>query len=408
MTYNTRSSSVALSSNTPDNSTASTNGAVPPSNGPSSTSGLPSSAALPASPPTHDILASVQAAIASSLGPLDNRLQQIEHQLSSASPLTRSDNLNPSLQQPSPDDIAAPTRQLQNELEGGNPMPSASSVFERLGQQGFPTNWEGRASGMDTSKMVGQWFSGVKSEHVQAILRNDFIPTDLIKLLSHGKSTGKGKSMELQLGSIGTVALNPLEADAEDYAMWSFFQAWEIYRGIFIWGAPSSSRGLLASALSAHTNTLFRLTRSYSWPAARAYHFAFHQLRLDDSITVYDPNAWRKVDSDLVSEHCLTSFASTSSQPKTRVNYRSQPYPSPSNSVAIPMSERVRFPQATSPRVTGQRRQNLPVTRAFPGLCDFYNLRSGCRRDPCPWTHGCNRCGRLDHAAFQCSAPHST
>ncbi|RPA79914.1 hypothetical protein BJ508DRAFT_415595 [Ascobolus immersus RN42] len=271
-----------------------------------------------------------------------------------------------------------------------------------------------------TIRSISQWFPSVKPEHVRAILRNEFIPTDLVKLISGPGTQGRKRKSGLILRSntnTGAVELTDPETTEEEYHAWTFFQAWELYKGIFIWGAPASRRGQLASALAIYTHTLHRLQRSYSWSGAHAYHFAFHQFRVDDLSTLYEPESWRLVDTVLVNELCATATPSylrlpPMSKPYTRSRYRYHPYidsnpiPPASNAAptSTPLTERIRF-MPTNPTESN----NGNSARRFPRLCDHYNSRpQGCTRQNCKFYHGCNICGKADHAAFDCTSAHAS
>ncbi|RPA71561.1 hypothetical protein BJ508DRAFT_315504 [Ascobolus immersus RN42] len=273
-------------------------------------------------------------------------------------------------------------------------------------------------------KSVGQWFPSVKMEYIRAILRNEFQPTDIGKLVNSFRQNGrfgrKDGALVPRVSSSGAVEFHNPDAVEEDYNAWEFFQAWEVYKGIFIWGAPGAEcRGKLGTALSVYTHTIHKLRRSYSWPAARSYHFSFHQFRVEDSTTLYDPEAWRTIDTSLISEVCLTVNLSPVTSPfdpariKPRFS-RYHPYApdstmggQASSTSSSSLSERIRFPvnpsltmQSGPPSATGSRR--------FPGLCDHFNSKPhGCTRQPCRFMHACNSCGRLGHGAFECTSPQS-
>lgn len=357
--------------------------------------------------------------LVTTLGPLNTRLDALETQLQSQNH-TNLNNL----------DDSGPTQQLQQELEGGE----SNSVF-LANQLGGGSTMVSIGEG----KTISQWFSGVRPEHIRQILRNEFLPTDIGKLLLGlgGKNPSrKDGTLVPRLNSEGGIEFTNRDITEEDYNnMWSFLQAWEMYRGIFLWGAPSPVRGQLASALSAYTNSIFKLRKSYPWPAVRNYHFAFHSLRLEDSSSTYDPEAWRRINPDLVSEHCLTAplsstfnTAASSSRSRQQSN-RYHPYNSSdtnnySNRFGSPplqngsLESRIRFPPGHPAPVSGSNANMLAASstaissvsgfsqRRFPGLCDHWNSRQdGCVRTNCRFTHACNACGRSGHPAFECTAP---
>ncbi|RPA76814.1 hypothetical protein BJ508DRAFT_330795 [Ascobolus immersus RN42] len=258
-------------------------------------------------------------------------------------------------------------------------------------------------------RVIGQWFPSVRSDQIKAILRNELPPTEIAKLLNGSGSFGSSSSSRKRDASAvvarwnaqGLMELTMPETTEEDYQAWTFFQAWELFKGIFLWGAPPAQRGLLASALCIYTHTIHRLRRSYSWPAARSYHFAFHQQRMDDPTILFDPEAWKAVDPGLISELCLTSLPfqmqlDRNVRPRRQTALPSRPY-SNSGTNQIPLGERIRFPDNSA--FQGRR---------FPGICYHYNSKSGCNRTNCQWHHSCNRCGKDGHTALDCTSAHST
>ncbi|RPA75575.1 hypothetical protein BJ508DRAFT_331986 [Ascobolus immersus RN42] len=365
----------------------------------SSTSSMPTSSSS-ATLDSQTLLSSIQSTLAHSLAPLTQRLDQLEQQLQSPR------NTNSRDADTDAEDSGA-TQQLQHELEGGNPPP-VESVFSAAARRS-----DNLATNEHEFKVVSSWFSSVRAEHIRLILRNEFEPTDIVKLVHGlGKKERKKDNMVTLNEASGALELANSSTTEDEYAMYTFFQAWEVYRGIFIWGAPFHLRGSLAAALSVYTSILFKLIRSYSWPGARSYHFSFHQQRVTNPTTAYNPDIWRKVDTDLVSEHCLTTAHSfpPSQQYLSRSRLfqrpsqpRFHPYSASSETgngrpTTGPLEARIRFPF----------RNNSGSVRRF-GLCDAFNSRpDGCTQgENCRYSHACNSCGKFGHGAFQCTAPHS-
>ncbi|RPA73189.1 hypothetical protein BJ508DRAFT_314040 [Ascobolus immersus RN42] len=407
----------------------------------------PSSAAT--SGARAELLSSLQEVLTTTLEPLTSRMEQLETHLSLHPPPTGTPTLFPSLSLPGSaipqeeNDTAASSRQLHQELEGGLPQSVFASVM------GSTAAKDATILNANELKLISQWFSGVKPEYIRLILKHEFPPTDIVKL-THGltgKSPRKDTPLVPRLSDVGkdgfgVLAFASPEPTEEEYSMFLFLQAWEVYRGIFIWGAPTPLRGPLASALSAHSLTVFRLSKVYSWVGARAYHFAFHQLRLDDPATIYQPESWRRVNPDLVHEHCFTnpansirssySFSSSPSRYLPRHFARFQPYhnnslsygpgllpganfntrsnlPTPVQS-AQPLSERIQFQPSSHAGPAGNQTTQLGTNmgqgmRKFPNLCDHYNARpNGCFRTNCKFLHACNVCGKVGHGAFECTS----
>ncbi|RPA83463.1 hypothetical protein BJ508DRAFT_304653 [Ascobolus immersus RN42] len=351
-------------------------------------------------PSNSEILSSLQTALTNTLTPLTERMERLESQLAFQAPL----------RPPMPEDVQedhnsnSPTQQLHQELEGGVPIRDGpQSVFSQHAALFDKVP--------DAVKTVELWFSGVKSDYIRQILRNEFIPTDINKLIQGLGAKTPRTVIPLQVNEAGTaLELASPAAVEEDYAMWTFFQAWEVYRSIFLWGSPMQTRGQLASSLCIYTNNLHKLRRSYSWPAARAYHFAFHQLRVSNASTAYDVDVWRRIDPDLVAEHCMTApgvihshpapqSASDRSRARANSTARFHPY-EPPLSQSSSLMDRVRFPLNNS---------NGPSRRRFSAPCDHYNSREGgCNRINCRFAHACNRCGKFGHGAYACSAPNAS
>lgn len=132
--------------------------------------------------------------------------------------------------------------------------------------------------------------------------------------------------------------------------------------------------------------------------------FRFHQLRIEDPITLYSADAWRLVDSALVSELCLTVASYIQPDCPRRLLNRFQPYPNDTPSSASAsgsLGDRICFQPSQSGLTASS-------TRRFPGLCDHWNSRpGGCIRHSCRFSHACNGCGNSGHGAFECTATQS-
>jgi len=88
--------------------------------------------------------------------------------------------------------------------------------------------------------------------------------------------------------------------------MSSFFKAWAAYSGILLKLAPYALQGELAIPLFLYTMSLYDLLEKYAWDDVRSYHFQFHRKRVASGKSIYLPDEWRLLDSELIASRCFT------------------------------------------------------------------------------------------------------
>ncbi|RPA71946.1 hypothetical protein BJ508DRAFT_335555 [Ascobolus immersus RN42] len=154
-----------------------------PSSQPQTDSQFTTAPSLNAVPQTSStaILSDFRNILVTTLTPINTRILELEQQLHATQTAQAG-------ARPSPVNLASlaqeetgPSQQLQHDLEGG--PQSSHSVFTaaQLAQDGIADAVEATACKFSDreSRTIGSWFSGVRAEHVRAILRNEFTPTDI-------------------------------------------------------------------------------------------------------------------------------------------------------------------------------------------------------------------------------------
>jgi hypothetical protein len=89
----------------------------------------------------------------------------------------------------------------------------------------------------------------------------------------------------------------------------SFWQAWELYKAVFIATAPLSLRAELAISLAVYTSNLWKLRNNYNAAGMMAYHFDFHRDILESDR--YNPDTWRTIDGNRVVLKCIPAYLRT-------------------------------------------------------------------------------------------------
>ena len=82
--------------------------------------------------------------------------------------------------------------------------------------------------------------------------------------------------------------------------MSSFFKAWAAYSGILVELAPEALQSELATSLFIYTMSLYDLLEKYTWDGVKGYHFQFHRKRVAGGKSIYLPQEWRQLDSELI------------------------------------------------------------------------------------------------------------
>jgi len=280
----------------------------------------------------------------------------------------------------------------------------------------FSRDMRENASGIPES--VELLFPGVERSTLVQIIENRFKATNIYRLLA----TEKERAESQPTINIGGVEFEQTEMDGKEceYKMSGFFKAWAAYSGILDKLAPQALQGELATSLFIYTMNLYDLLEKYTWDGVKAYHFQFHCKRVAGGNSIYYPNHWRQIDSELIASKCFAHPHITRHPWPTSQN---RPASFPQRAYELPIRESHPVPafrQATSTPTMSyglrDRRGNsyskgYPTTTiALSGngtgqtttqVCRNWNYRE-CRSPYCRHHHICITCGS-NHKAPQCT-----
>jgi len=174
-----------------------------------------------------------------------------------------------------------------------------------------------------TAVSVETLFPGVKRSTLVQIIENKFKPTNIYRLLA----TEKDRAESQRIINIGGVEFEQTERDGKEseYRMSSLFKAWAAYSGILVKLAPYSLQAELATAVFIYTMNLYELLEKYTWDGVKAYHFQFHRKRVASGSSIFTPQDWRQLDSELIASKCFAYPVPRSSWNTT--GGRPPPYP---------------------------------------------------------------------------------
>ena len=136
------------------------------------------------------------------------------------------------------------------------------------------------------------------------IIENRFKPTNIYQVLA----TEKDRAESQRSINIGGVEFAQTKKDGMEgqYRMRSFFKAWAAYSGILVKLAPYAIQGELATALFIYTINLYDLLEKYTWHGVKGYHFQFHRKRVASGRSIYLPQDWRQINSELSASKCFS------------------------------------------------------------------------------------------------------
>jgi len=165
----------------------------------------------------------------------------------------------------------------------------------------FSRNMQENASGIP--ELVELLFRGVERSTLVQIIENRFKPTNIYRLLATEKELAES---QLTI-NIGAVEFEQTERDGKEceYKMSGFLKASAAYSGILVKLAPQALQGELASSLFIYTMNLYELLEKYTWDGVKAYHLQFHRKRVAGGNSIYYPNDWRQIDSELIVSTCF-------------------------------------------------------------------------------------------------------
>ena len=209
-----------------------------------------------------------------------------------------------------------------------------SPTQPQLGQQS--------ESASESVESVELLFPGVERSTLAQIIENRFKPTNIYRLLA----TEKERAETQRVINIGGIEFEQTERDGKEseYRMSSFFKAWAAYSGILVKLAPYGLQGELATALFIYTMSLYDLLEKYTWDGVKAYHFQFHRKRVASGKTIFFPQAWRQLDSELIASKCFA-------------------HPAPRN-IWNQSITRTAPPPYRQPEI-GAREHNFPTTQSY-------------------------------------------
>ena len=255
------------------------------------------------------------------------------------------------------------------------------------------------------------------------IIENRFKPSNIYRLLASEKDRAETQ----RTISIGGVEFEQAERDGREseYRMSGFFKAWAAYSGILVKLSPLALQGDLATALFIYTMSLYDLLEKYTWEGVKAYHFQFHRKRVASGKSLYLPQEWRQLHSELVTSKCFA-------YPGTRTTWNQGPScvtMFPHRISELPFREsphstifNYHFPVPNTGQALVERRPRVGnhinytpsgVGIGFAGpastasqVCRNWNFRE-CRTANCRPQDICITCGN-GHKAVQCSQAGST
>ena len=150
---------------------------------------------------------------------------------------------------------------------------------------------------------VETMFAGVERGTLAQIIENRFKPTNIYRPLA----TEKERAETQRTINIGGIEFEQTERDRKEseHRMSSFFKAWATYSRILIKLAPEVLQGELATSLFIYTMSLYDLLEKYRWDGVKGYHFQFHRKRVAGGKSIYLPQEWRQLDSELIASKCI-------------------------------------------------------------------------------------------------------
>ena len=162
----------------------------------------------------------------------------------------------------------------------------------------LPLPMVGTESASASVESVEALFPGVERSTLAQIIENRFKPTNIYRLLA----TEKDRAESQRTINIGGVEFEQTEKDRKEseYRMSSFFKAWAAYSGILVKLALYAIQGELATALFMNTMNLYDLLEKYTWDGVKGYHFQFHRKWVASGQSIYLPQDWRQIDSELI------------------------------------------------------------------------------------------------------------
>ena len=329
-----------------------------------------------------------------------------------------------SRQQPPPSTTLSRIAELQSQLaqlqaEAGqlqvnHPFPMAREPGTYNPILPLPTIGTESASALGES--VEALFPGVEQSTLTQIIENRFKPTNIYRLLG----TEKDRAESQRTINIGGVEFEQAEKDGKEseYQISNFFKAWAAYSGILVKLAPYAIQGELATALFIYTMNLYDLLEKCTWEGVKGYHFQFHRKRVASGQSIYLPQDWRQIDSELIASKCFSHPAqkNTWNQTLTRPNVF------PQRISELPLREYQFGPNRVSQGISAHPYATLPERRQIqypahpangslstppgpaqstPQACRNWNYRD-CRTVNCRHLHMCITCGN-SHKFTQCT-----
>ena len=187
--------------------------------------------------------------------------------------------------------------------------------------------------------------------------------------------------------------------------------------------ALSALQGELATALFIYTMNLYDLLEKYTWEGVKAYHFQFHRKRVAGGRSIYHPEMWRHLDSELIASKCFAHPAPVRSAWNTSQSRASTfrrttydlpirenlpaiscplPQTNPISSQAVALPDRRVNTYTPGYRSTTAVQQGNTSSIYQPGqACRNWNYRE-CRSTNCRYQHVCTTCGS-NHKSTLCS-----
>ena len=318
-------------------------------------------------------------------------------------------------QQPPPSTTLSRIAELQSQLaqlqaEAGQlqvnhpfPMAREPGTYNPI----LPLPTVGTESASALGESVEALFPGVERSTLTQIIENRFKPTNIYRLLA----TEKDRAESQRTINIGGVEFEQAEQDGKEseYRMSNFFKAWAAYSGILVKLAPYAIQGELATALFIYTMNLYYLLEKYTWDGVKGYHFQFHRKRVASGQSIYLPQDWRQIDSELIASKCFSHPA----QKNTWNPTLTRPNIFPQRLSELPLREYQFGPNRVSQGVSAHPYATLPERRQIqypahpansslstppgpaqstPQACRNWNYRD-CRTVNCRHLHMCITCG---------------
>ena len=298
-------------------------------------------------------------------------------------------------------------------MQGTSLMPRELTGMYNLNQLPTPVA-TGSASAMVES--VEMLFPAVERSTLTQIIENRFKPTNIYRLLA----TEKERAETQRTINIGGVECEQMERDGREseYRMSGFFKAWAAYSGILVKLAPYALQGELATSLFIYTMSVYDLLEKYSWDGVKGYHFQFHRKRVASGKSIYLPQGWRNLDSELIASRCFAHPLQRStwtqgpsrqgSYPRriTELPLRENPFPhgylqqNPTPNLLSGVHDR-RPTNLASLIQKDSATGNTGITSTTGQVCRNWNYRE-CRTTNCRHQHICIACGN-NHKSVQCA-----